>query len=495
MGKNSLREKGASLAIITAETVKAGVQYGVFDDVDTVLAQLISSDDDVSVAAVVTQEANGSLVIKSKKISKGYEAIDLDQILKEFAAHTPTKKGEVAFLEKNDPQFLAAKINLVGNDTIKNGYLLLAMNSTRISKEINKTFIIMLGSGLLMLILGAASSIFITRTIMGGIGGEPSYAVEVTRQIADGDLTFSIRTRPGDETSLLATMKVMQASLKTMITQTRDAAASLTTEAKSLVTTSNDVSDRSVQQSESATSMAAYVHQMNASISQVAQSANIAHTMTNEASELCVEGASLIKDTVGKINDIASSVEQSSKVIQDLGEQSNKISSIAHVIKEIADQTNLLALNAAIEAARAGEQGRGFAVVADEVRKLAERTTSSTKEIATMIDGIQKGTQSAVLVMAEGASNVHQGVAMAAKSGDSMNRIDAGAREVRTVVEAISTTLHEQSSAISNLSQNVEKIAQMIEENSAADKVVSGAAAGLEQLAETLKAGVDRFKV
>ena len=353
----------------------------------------------------------------------------------------------------------------------------------------------MLGSGLLMLILGAASSLFITRTIMGGIGGEPSYAVEVTRQIADGDLTFSIRTRPGDETSLLATMKVMQASLKTMITQTRDAAASLTTEAKSLVTTSNDVSDRSVQQSESATSMAAYVHQMNASISQVAQSANIAHTMTNEASELCVEGASLIKDTVGKINDIASSVEQSSKVIQDLGEQSNKISSIAHVIKEIADQTNLLALNAAIEAARAGEQGRGFAVVADEVRKLAERTTSSTKEIATMIDGIQKGTQSAVLVMAEGASNVHQGVAMAARTGDSMNRIDAGAREVRTVVEAISTTLHEQSSAISNLSQNVEKIAQMIEENSAADKVVSGAAAGLEQLAETLKAGVDRFKV
>ena len=112
-----------------------------------------------------------------------------------------------------------------------------------------------------------------------------------------------------------------------------------------------------------------------------------------------------------------------------------------------------------------------------------------------MIDGIQKGTQSAVLVMAEGASNVHQGVAMAAKSGDSMNRIDAGAREVRTVVEAISTTLHEQSSAISNLSQNVEKIAQMIEENSAADKVVSGAAAGLEKLAETLKAGVDRFKV
>ncbi len=166
MGKDSLREKGASLAIVTAETVKAGVQYAVFDDVETVLAQLIASDDDVSVAAVITQEPNGTLIIKSKKIGKDYEASDLDQVLKAFAAHTPTKKGEVAFLEKNDPQFLAAKIDLVGNDTIKNGYLLLAMNSTRISKEIRKTFIIMLGSGLLMLVLGAVSSIFITRTIM-----------------------------------------------------------------------------------------------------------------------------------------------------------------------------------------------------------------------------------------------------------------------------------------------------------------------------------------
>ncbi|MBV5337239.1 MAG: hypothetical protein J0653_04540, partial [Deltaproteobacteria bacterium] len=197
----------------------------------------------------------------------------------------------------------------------------------------------------------------------------------------------------------------------------------------------------------------------------------------------------------GEINNIAESVNSSNEIIHALGEQSTQISGIVNVIKEIADQTNLLALNAAIEAARAGEQGRGFAVVADEVRKLAERTTLSTKEIASMITTVQQDTQSAVSSMGEGREQVESGVQMAAKTGESMSLVQDATHQVINIVEDISTALREQSTASLQIAQNVEKIAQMTEENSAATNEVSRSANQLEQLAVDLKASVGHFRV
>ena len=241
--------------------------------------------------------------------------------------------------------------------------------------------------------------------------------------------------------------------------------------------------------------MAAAVEQVTVSISHVAESAASARSLAEETGSLSTEGKDLVQNTIGEINKIADSVSKSSEVIHTLGEQSNKISSIVNVIKEIADQTNLLALNAAIEAARAGEQGRGFAVVADEVRKLAERTSLSTKEIAVMIDAVQHGSKSAVQSMDEGRSQVGAGIQMAAQSGDSMARVQTATHQVIDVVEDISTALREQSSASVQIAQNVEKIAQMTEENSAAINEVSQSANLLEQLAAALKKSVSHFKI
>jgi methyl-accepting chemotaxis protein len=495
MGKQSLREKGEVLAIITAESVKAGVQYGVLEDVNKLLDQLLVSDSDVSLAAVVVQDGKGKTSVKTQKISKGYEAADINQALTELGTNAPKEVGKATFMSSSEPQFLAVKIDLVANDSIQNGYLLLALNNKRISAEIRNTFLVSVGVGIIMLILAVLASIFITKTIMGGIGGEPSYAVEVARKIADGNLSFSINTRAGDSSSLLATIKEMQASLKSMISQTRDAATGLHEEAKSLAAISNKVADRSVHQSNAASSMSASIQEMNESISRVAENANKAHTMTNEASELSVSGASQVQSTVEKIHNIAASVSNSSLVIQDLGVHSDKISSIVNVIKEIADQTNLLALNAAIEAARAGEQGRGFAVVADEVRKLAERTAVSTNEISKMIETIQSRTHTAVLGMTEGASHVSSGVQMVEKTGESMTRIDSSTREVTAIVQEISNTLRDQNAASSNIAANVEKITQMIVDNGTADREVSQLASSLELLAGQLEASVGKFKV
>ena len=331
--------------------------------------------------------------------------------------------------------------------------------------------------------------------IMRRLGGEPLEMQAAARRIADGDLTGQMTATAGDGTSLLASIMNMQSNLRDTITQSRRAAEQVASAAGSLATNSQQVSRSSSQQSEAAASMASAVEQITVSLGQVSGSADNARRLAEETGKLSTEGKGLVESTVAEINKIADSVGNSSSVIGTLGDQSNQISSIVNVIKEIADQTNLLALNAAIEAARAGEQGRGFAVVADEVRKLAERTTASTQEIAGMIGAIQQGTQNAVRGMEGGRNQVSEGVHMAAKAGESITRIQTGTRQVLDAVNDISSALSEQAAASTQIAQNVETIAQMTEENSAAVGSVSQSATQLEQLAVDLKRSVDRFRI
>jgi methyl-accepting chemotaxis protein len=241
--------------------------------------------------------------------------------------------------------------------------------------------------------------------------------------------------------------------------------------------------------------MAAAIEEITVSVGHVADNAPSAQQMAVEAGGLSGQGAVAVRNAVSEMNKIADSVVRSAEVIRELGDKSAQISSIVNVIQGIAEQTNLLALNAAIEAARAGEQGRGFAVVADEVRKLAERTTTSTQQIGTMIGAIQSGTQVAVQNMEAGSAQVQEGVRLAAQAGDSMNRIELSSGNVCEAVETISSALREQNSASIQIAQSVEQIARMTEQNSAVAKESSQSAGHLERLAATLKTSVDRFKV
>jgi methyl-accepting chemotaxis protein len=240
--------------------------------------------------------------------------------------------------------------------------------------------------------------------------------------------------------------------------------------------------------------MAASVEEMAVSIDQVKENAGEAHGISQEAGAISEEGAAVIHNAATEMRKISDAVQSSSAIVEDLGKQSDQITSIVNTIKEIADQTNLLALNAAIEAARAGEQGRGFAVVADEVRKLAERTSLSTTEIGGMVSKIQNGTRSAVSSMQAGVSQVSNGVQLANQAAESINRIRDGAARVTVVVNGISDSIAEQSAAGNQIAHQLETIAQMSEESAIAVRHTADAARTLHTLSASLHETVARFK-
>jgi len=319
--------------------------------------------------------------------------------------------------------------------------------------------------------------------------------VNALHQLAAGDLTCKLKIAGKDDFSWLA--YEYDSSRKALIKLVAELATHATTVSESaalLATSSDSITRSTTQQSEAASSIAAAVEQMAVSVSHVADNAREANSLSKEAGIASHEGASVIGNVVSEVSHIAEAVQHSSNVIQELGRQSAQIRSIVKVIDEVAEQTNLLALNAAIEAARAGEQGRGFAVVADEVRKLAERTASSTKEIGGMIETITRGTSEAVLSMQQGVTKVESGVTLARQAGSAITTIDSSTQRVATTVGDISAAIEEQRAATNEIARHVDSIAQMAESNSVATLQTGETARRLADMSRGLQDAVARFK-
>ncbi|WP_300335423.1 methyl-accepting chemotaxis protein [Accumulibacter sp.] len=316
------------------------------------------------------------------------------------------------------------------------------------------------------------------------------------RTIATGDLSVAVDLGTSDELKLVGdSLNEMTGAFRALIRNVQRSAGEVLEATRRLAASSLQVRQSSDQQSNAASAMAAAVEEMTAGIDNLSASAQDATRLSGSADQLTADGGRAVGKVVQEIERIAEVVNQSASIIADLGGRSEQISAIVNVIKEIADQTNLLALNAAIEAARAGEAGRGFAVVADEVRKLAERTTRSTQEIASMIGAIQSGSRDAVASMKVGVSRVAAGVALATEAGESLAEIGGNARQVVDSVAHISNALNEQSKVSTEIGRNVERVARMAEENCAAVAGTAGTATQLERLSEGLDAEVRRFKL
>lgn len=355
-----------------------------------------------------------------------------------------------------------------------------------------KARVSLLGASVLAVIVGILISVFLSRSIIRPIG----HAVEITQRVASGDFTARIDVESGDEIGkLLQAIKGMNEALGHVIRQARENSQKVAGAAAEVSTAAGQIAESSRHQSEAASSMAAAVEQMTVSVGQISDHATGAQRVSSESSDLSREGSEVISEMIGKMLEISKTVNQSSVVMEDLTKHSEEISSIVHVIKEVADQTNLLALNAAIEAARAGEQGRGFAVVADEVRKLAERTSQSTIDISSVIEKVQAGISAVMATMGSGVEQVELGVMQANKAVESVDRINTGSQQVVYNVSDISSALREQSIANNEIAQSVEKIAQMAEENNSAVEETARTARNLQSIATELNELVSQFKV
>jgi methyl-accepting chemotaxis protein len=339
--------------------------------------------------------------------------------------------------------------------------------------------------------------IFVAVFLSRGISGATQSVLLQAEAIAAGDLTGEdLEVRSHDELGDLTTaINKMSGNLRRMILDITENSLQVASASEELSSSATLQAQGADTQKDQITQVATAMQEMSSTVQQVSENCARAAEASSRAAGTAREGGVVVEHALAQMRTIAESVGRTTKQIGELGRSSDQIGRIAGVIDDIADQTNLLALNAAIEAARAGEHGRGFAVVADEVRKLAERTTTATKEIAEMIKTIQDGTKGAVKAMEAGSQQVQEGVTSTARAGTSLEQIIRMSEDVGSMITHIATAATQQSGATEEVNQNMDQIAQLVKGSAVAAQQSAKACQDLSELALSLQNMVGNFKL
>jgi len=345
---------------------------------------------------------------------------------------------------------------------------------------------------ILAVVFSGFATLFMNKLILTPI----KKTTEVIKMLSKGDLTQDVLVQTTDEIGDMATsFNEMIKNLRRIFGEINTATNMLASSSEELSATSDNMNKGAQELSSQAEQVVTAMTEVSQTIMDMAKNASIAADASKNASETAAKGKQIVNDTADDMVKTADTVQQAANRIAELGKNSAQIGEIVAVINGIADQTNLLALNAAIEAARAGEQGRGFAVVADEVRKLAERTSQATKDIAQRIEAIQHAANESVSAMKKGSDEVEKGVGMSQDASKSLESIVTASTNAMDMVQRIAAATEQQSAASEQVTQNMENISSITRQASSSTAQIKGSAAELAQLASALQEMTAWFKV
>lgn len=438
---------------------------------------------------LITNDADRAAIKESKVAFAAYSEF-ADKVL--AASRSGDKASAQALMAKEATAKRKALTDSLGA-VIKVNEDVAAQVATESDADFKTTSRISIGFAVVMMIVVAVAGVTIGRSITTPVIAMRDSLVATTRDL---DFTHRLNLQSNDEIGqAVQAYEGLLTKLQQSFREIQERIDGVYAAAAGMSRSANEISTSSMTQSDSASGMAASIEEMTVSVNHIATRASEVGSHASNSGKEAEKGAEVILATVDRMNHIAETVRTSAEAITNLKTLGDTISSTVTVIKEVADQTNLLALNAAIEAARAGEQGRGFAVVADEVRKLAERTAKSTEEIATLLNRVQDGAINASRSMDDAVSAVSAGVDSAHSAGDAIQKIQNGARDMVGMVTEITDAVKEQSVASTHIAQEVERIAQMAEENSAESANTADGARQLDDMAMAIKSAVSIYRV
>jgi methyl-accepting chemotaxis protein len=387
---------------------------------------------------------------------------------------------------------ISIRLSAYCNDLVKYQEELTNASGKGAQKTSITAFYALVGCGIVVLVIALVLALWLTRSITKPL----NEGVVVAQRIAEGDLTAQIEATGTDETGqLMSALKNMVTKLQSIIGEVKSAASNIASASYELNASSELMSKGAGEQASRATQVATASEEMSQTVLDIAKNTSSIETSAIDTTKLAKDGEMVVNRSVDKVKSIAYTIDQSAQLVKSLGERSNQIGEIVNVINDIADQTNLLALNAAIEAARAGEQGRGFAVVADEVRKLAERTGNSTAEIGDMVKSIQNEVHQVVISMENITKEVKAGVDLSTQAGDVLRNIVESADKLHLMVQQIASATEEMASTSEEINKDIEMISSLSTETSGSSGQIAKASHELSQLSVNLEDVVKGFIV